>query len=345
PPRTGSPKSRARRRKQGAARTLSLNLPRRDPPSRARGRAIMGPAVALLPPQSGRAAPGRAPRDAPETRLPTKRKRVDHEDVTPSSSTRDDPVVPGVRFQPNSGGLYGVSATGELGGSTQRSGGDVRLPSESGQEVKRHGRLLFIKKRGVRRPALRELIRPISTPAETRLFSELYSRHSTKSSTNWINMCHEWNQRAALTVSQISGPDNAIHQKNIPLLKKYEKGLVKDFIRKDSLNALIAHNPGSLQQPNYAPSTSINPFVGGIHPYPPTFAHNIPFAPSAYPPFATLPMEGGVAHPIFFQPPLTDTRFQLQSGQSFPARPSKNNIEVEKVSKSTVESGLVAAYQ
>ncbi|GAQ93224.1 hypothetical protein KFL_013720010, partial [Klebsormidium nitens] len=70
--------------------------------------------------------------------------------------------------------------------------------------------------------------------------------------------------------------DNAIHQKNIPLLKKYEKGLVKEFIRKDSLNALIAHNTASLQHPNYAPSTTINPFVGGIHPYPPTFAHSTP---------------------------------------------------------------------
>lgn len=191
--------------------------------------------------------------------------------------------------------------------------------------MKRHGRLPFIKKRGVRRPALRELIRPITTPAETRLFSELYSRHSTKSSTNWVNMCHEWNQRAALTVSQVSGADNAFHQKNIPLLKKYEKGLVKEFIRKDSLNALIAHNSVVMQHPTYAPSTTINPSVDGFHSYPPTFAHNTPFAPFAYSPFAALPMGGSVAHPSF-RPPLTDTYVQgSNSGPSHPSRPAKNN--------------------
>jgi hypothetical protein len=88
------------------------------------------------------------------------------------------------------------------------------------QEVKRTGRLLFVRKVGVRRPALRELFRHVVTPAEIRIFSKLYQKHSSKTSINWGNMCHEWNQRAALSVSHVSGADNAVHQKNIPLLKK-----------------------------------------------------------------------------------------------------------------------------
>jgi hypothetical protein len=115
------------------------------------------------------------------------------------------------------------------------------------QEVKRTGRLPFVKKVGVRRPALRELFRPVVTPAEIRLFSELHQKHSSKTSTNWGNMCHEWNQRAALSVSHVSGADNAIHQKNIPLLKNYEKNLVLGNLGRDSLNWLHAHNTSSVQ--------------------------------------------------------------------------------------------------
>lgn len=132
--------------------------------------------------------------------------------------------------------------------------------AEPRQEVKRHGRLPFIKKRGVRRPALRELFRPVSTPAEVRLFVELYARHSSKPSTNWANMCQEWNQRAALTISHVSGADNAIHQKNIVLLKKYEKELVTGILRKDSLNSLHAYHSFSMQPTaNHSPLPTIHP--------------------------------------------------------------------------------------
>jgi hypothetical protein len=146
-------------------------------------------------------------------------------------------------------------------------------------EVKRTGRLPFIKKVGVRRPALRELFRPVTTPAEVRLFSELHQRHSSKSSTNWANMCHEWNQRASLSISHVSGADNATHHKSIPLLKKFEKNLVLGILRRDSLNCLHAHNTFSFQNTftNQFPTTAPVPFHYPPYSGPTCGPTNIPF--------------------------------------------------------------------
>lgn len=158
---------------------------------------------------------------------------------------------------------------------------DVSSSSRPALEVKRSGRLSFVKKRGVRRPALRELFRPVLTTAEVRLFFELYTKYSGRSSTNWANMCYEWNQRAALALTQISGADKAIHQKNIPLLKRYEKELVTGIIKKDSLNLLQAHSHSSVQPFTFIPSTAATSF--GAHPTPlPTFQQNHPFALPQY---------------------------------------------------------------
>lgn len=198
-------------------------------------------------------------------------------------------------------------------------GGAARV----GQEVKRSGRLPFLKKRGVRRPALRELFRPILTPAEIRLFCELYARHSSKTSTNWASMCYEWNQRAALTVLQISGADNAIHQKNIPLLKKYEKELVTGIIRRDSLNSLHAYNNPSVQPIFHATPMAANRF-GAYATSPPESQHAHSFAPLPYVTFGG-PFMPAVQAQSLSHSQSTNTGLQDPNRPSLSRRPAKNN--------------------
>jgi hypothetical protein len=186
------------------------------------------------------------------------------------------------------------------------------------QEVKRTGRLPFIKKVGVRRPALRELFRPVTTPAEVRLFSELHQRHSSKSSTNWANMCHEWNQRASLSISCISGADNAIHQKSIPLLKKFEKNLVLGILHRDSLNCLHAHNAFPLQHTFTNDHSLSAPLPFNYPPYP---------GPTCGP--TNNPFTFG---PLMTHPPLSNHHplAQASTGRTYSAKNNRGGKGVRK---------------
>jgi hypothetical protein len=212
-------------------------------------------------------------------------------------------------------------------GAPGLSAAEGRFTVEPRQEVKRHGRLPFIKKHGVRRPALRELTRPVSTPAEIRLFSELYAKYPGKASTNWVNLCHEWNQRVALSLSQVTGPRDAIHQKSIALLKRYEKDLVTQIIRKDSLNSLHAYNSFSMQPTvDHPPPSVANPI--NTFPAPPSMVghHGPSFSPLTYTPSAN-PFSGPITPPSF-RPPHIPLQSSFQPNQSFgqhvALRPSKN---------------------
>jgi hypothetical protein len=127
-------------------------------------------------------------------------------------------------------------------------------------------------------------------------------------------MCHEWNQRAALSISHISGADNSIHQKSVPLLKRYEKNLVLGILRRDSLNCLHAHNTFPFQHT----FTCHNPASAPLQFSCPSY-HGPACGPTMAP--TNFPSTRG---PVVPNPPLSNHRLALARASTFQTY-KKNN--------------------